>query len=188
MSREVLVSPIMELAFPKVSRPDTFGEKADGKFKTLAKITGNAAAEKFKAKLEALAKEALPKTKKPKMPFWTNDDGDEFLRASSKYRPLVQDAKGNDIPPKSVEDLRIGGGTRARLQLALNPFDGRLSLYLNGLQIAELKQYEQKGAKRLEALDDEDDGYVYDGPSADEAKEDDKAEGKKGEEGDEFDL
>lgn len=175
MSREVLTSPVLELAYPKVSRPDTFGEKADGKFKTLAKITGNPAAEKFKALLEAKAKELLPKTKKPKMPFWTNEDGDTFFRASSKYRPLVQDAQGNDIPPKSVEAMRIGAGTKGRLLIALNPFDGRLSLYLNGLQIVELKQYEQKG-KGFDAVEGEG-GYVYDGPAADETTEE-KSEDK----------
>lgn len=178
MSREILTSPVLELAFPKISRPDTFGEKADGKFKTLAKLTGSKAGEAFKKRIEDKAKELLPKTKKPKLPFWTNDDGDTFLRASSKYRPLVQDAKGNDIPPKSVEAMKIGGGTTGRLQIALNPFDGRLSLYLNGLQIVSLKQYESKGAKGFSEV--EGDGYVYDGPAADEAddKSDDKSDDK----------
>lgn len=158
--RENIVTGVVELAYCKISKPDTYGEKADGKFKTLVKISGSADGAALKKVITDKAAELLPKTKKPKLPFWTNDEGVEFLRASSKYRPLVQDAKGNDIAPKSVEGLQIGGGTQARLRLGLNPFDGRLSLYLNAVQIVKLEQYESRGSG-FGAMEGVEDGFTF---------------------------
>jgi hypothetical protein len=164
--RETLTSPVLELVYPKISKADTYGDKADGKFKTLAKLTGSPNGEQFKKVIEAKAKELMPKVKKPKLPFWTNDEGEVFLRASSKYRPLVQDAQANEVPPESVENLNIGGGTRARLKLGVNIFEGRLSLYLNGVQIAKLVQFVPKASGFGDAIEDEGEGFTFEKPLA----------------------
>jgi hypothetical protein len=180
--RESITSPVLELVYPKISKADTYGDKADGKFKTLAKLSGSPAGEKFKSAIEAKAKELMPKVKKPKLPFWVNDEGEVFLRASSKYRPLVQDAQANEVPPESVENLNIGGGTRAKLKLGVNVFEGRLSLYLNAVQIAKLVQFVPKASGFDDAIEDDEggDGFTFDKAAASEetASEEDGGEGE----------
>lgn len=175
---EQYITATVTLVYPKVSTPDTYGPKADGKFKTDFRIEGDTGA-KIVADLKAKAKALMPDVKKPKYPWRKvtdkedNETGEVLCRASSKFQPMVTDAKGQEIPVTRVADMRIGAGTVAKVALGLNPYDGRLSLYLNGLQIIKLVQYEVRGKPEFK----EEEGFSYDGPM-DEKPEAEKAKAK----------
>lgn len=74
---------------------------------------------------------------------WKKDkkDGSLSLVATSgaKYRPPVFDAKNRKVDPGVV----IGGGSKIRLDVSVNPYDGfggGINLYINAVQLLELKQ------------------------------------------------
>jgi hypothetical protein len=90
---------------------------------------------------------------------WKKDKktGELHLEATSgeKYRPPVFDAKNNKVPSKVI----IGGGSRIRLDVTVNPytgFGGGINLYINAVKLLELKQREQN---RFE----EEEGFAYTG-------------------------
>src|SRR5262249_55431290 len=148
-----------EFIYPKITRPDTYGPKADGRFKTQFQYRdadgsyNEEKTKKLQAWLKAQAKALSPKTAKPKMPWKLDEDtGEITFRAGSKYRPLVVDGKNNKLP----EDLAIGGGSRGRIMVAPNFYDGRLSLYLNEVQVTKFVEYQRKErTSTFEADDDE---------------------------------
>lgn len=106
------------------------------------------------------------------MPWKTdkkNKDITLFAFSGEKYKPPVFDAKNNKLP----ETVIVGGGSKVRISVTVNPFDGfggGVSLYLNAVQVLELKQSEYGKSDFEEA-----EGFSYTGP----------AEGEK--EGAEFD-
>lgn len=155
--------------YPKISKPDTYGPKADGKYKTNFTFADPKKTEALKTHLKAKAKELLPKVKPStiKYPWKTNEEtGETSFRAASKFQPAVFDAKNNHIPV----DVLIGGGTKMNLTLAYNGYDDRLSLYLNEVQIIALVEYKPKSREEYESSFEATDGYVYEGGSeADEA-------------------
>jgi hypothetical protein len=159
--RETIKTPVVTLVYPKITRPDTYGEYADGKFKTSFTIDDPAKAKAFKEKLTAMAKAALPSVKKPKMPWKTDEDSGEitFRSTGSQYRPAVFDGKNNPIP----ESVGISGGTKARLMISLNPFKDRMSFYVAQVQVKELVEYQRGESKSAFAEDD--DAYEFDGAS-----------------------
>jgi hypothetical protein len=91
---------------------------------------------------------------------WKTDkkDGTVYLKAQTgeDFRPIVQDAKCNDIPL----GVKIGGGSKGRLMITLDYYDGfggGCTAYLNGVQIAKLVEYKAGG--QFDAID----GYEYEG-------------------------
>jgi hypothetical protein len=95
---------------------------------------------------------------------WKKDKktGELHLEATSgeKYRPPVFDAKGNKVPAKVV----IGGGSTLKLDVTVNPytgFGGGINLYINSVQLLDLKQ---RDANRFE----EEEGFTYNGDDADD--------------------
>jgi hypothetical protein len=74
---------------------------------------------------------------------WKKDkkDGSVTLVATSgeKYRPPVFDAKNREVPASVV----IGGGSKIRLDVTVNAYEGfggGINLYINAVQLLELKQ------------------------------------------------
>lgn len=96
--------------------------------------------------------------------------GKLHLEATSgeDYPPPFFDAKGNEIPRSKV---KIGGGSVIKLDVTVNPytgFGGGINLYINSVQIIELKQ---RSTNRFEA---EEGGFVY----SEDATTDDEADTK----------
>jgi hypothetical protein len=83
--------------------------------------------------------------------------GKLFLEATSgeDYPPPFYDAKGNEVPRSKV---KIGGGSIIKVDVTVNPytgFGGGINLYINSVQIIELKQ---RSTNRFEA---EEGGFVF---------------------------
>src|SRR5262249_28274492 len=90
---------------------------------------------------------------------------EEFFKASSKRKPLLQDAKANDLPPSEAP----GAGSKARLHVVLEyykmgPTHG-ITAYLQGVQVVEMVS---RGFKT--SFGELEGGYVYEG-SEDETRE-----------------
>lgn len=152
------MTPVGVAIYPKISSPDTYGPKADGKYKTDIGFTREALAP-FQKKVEALVKEEYPKLK-VKWNTKDQEDGTVSIRASSKYQPAIFDSRNQDVAPDSV---KIGGGSRLRLVVGVNMYDANktnvtVSFYLNQVQIVDLKEY-QRGPQQS-AFDEVDEGYT----------------------------
>lgn len=158
--------------YPKISKPDTFGPKADGKYKTDIKFADPKRAAAFKAALIKKADELMPAATKLvkgkqvkiartlKYPFKTNEEtGETTFRLASKFQPTVFDAKNNSVP---VEVL-IGGGTEMNVVGAFNAYDGRLSMYLNSVQIIKLERYVPKAREDYDSPFENTDGFTFEG-------------------------
>ena len=95
---------------------------------------------------------------------WKKDKktGELTLEATSgeKYRPPVFDAKNRRVPANVI----IGGGSTIKLDVTVNPyrgFGGGINLYINSVQLLDLKQ---RDGNRFE----ETEGFTY-GDDKDEA-------------------
>jgi hypothetical protein len=98
---------------------------------------------------------------------WKKDrkTGELTLQATSgeKYRPPVFDAKNRKVPGRII----IGGGSTIKLDVTVNPytgFGGGISLYINSVQLLDLKQ---RDGNRFE----ETEGFTYGGDDEDEAED-----------------
>jgi hypothetical protein len=160
--------------YPKISKPDTYGPKADGKYKTNFAFPDKKREEAFKAALKKKAKELMPKVNSIKYPWKTNEDtGETSFRSGSKYQPLVFDAKNNALPA----DVLIGGGTKMNLVCAFNAYDGRLSLYLNAVQVIDLVRYTPKAREDFDSPFAATEGFEFEGGSDEEGSTEGDAEG-----------
>lgn len=160
--------------WPKLDEVDVYKPKKGPevrKYRTNAKAAPGHEA-KFKAMYDMIVKYAsdhLPDVDEPQLPFKPEKDKDKketgvlLLSATSgeKYRPPVFDAKNRKVP----EDVKIGGGSRIRLDLALNTYEdkngGGVNLYINGVQLLDLVE---KGVGKSNF--DEADGYEFDGETS----------------------
>lgn len=130
MAKITFVSPIGTARYPHITTPDMTGQYADGKFKTKLVVPKKDAAPLVEH-LKAVAKEH----KVAKLPF-TEEDGDIVFSIKSKFKPLVFDAKNQEV--KKV-DLRVGGGSRLRVAGIVYPYDKGLSLQMKQVQVLELQ-------------------------------------------------
>ncbi len=155
------VTPIGTAVYPKISKPDTTGKYADGKFKTDVDFGEHTDA--LIAKMEAAAKEwGVPANLPVKIELdkEKNPTGRKLLKFKSKFRPAIFDAKKNAIP----EGVNIGGGSELRIDATLFPYTegrGGVSLRLGPVQIAKL--VEGDSAANFGELD----GFEYDDGGAD---------------------
>jgi hypothetical protein len=83
--------------------------------------------------------------------------GKLHLEATSgaDYPPPFFDAKGNEVPRSKV---KIGGGSIIKVDVTVNPytgFGGGINLYINSVQVIELKQ---RSTNRFEV---EEGGFVF---------------------------
>jgi len=93
---------------------------------------------------------------------WKKDKktGELTLEATSgeKYRPPVFDAKNRKVPAKVI----IGGGSTIKLDVTVNPytvFGSGINLYINSVQLLDLKQRDGNRFEETEGFtcgDDED--------------------------------
>jgi hypothetical protein len=97
---------------------------------------------------------------------WKKDrkTGELTLQATSdeKYRPPVFDARNRKVPEKII----IGGGSTIKLDVTVNAytgFGGGINLYINSVQLLDLKQ---RDTNRFE----ETEGFTY-GGDEDEAED-----------------
>lgn len=97
---------------------------------------------------------------------WKKDKktGKLHLQATSgeDYPPPFVDAKGNEVPRSKV---KIGGGSVLKLGVSVNGytgFGGGINLYINFVQIIELK----KSARTIQVEAEE--GFTYDGDASDD--------------------
>ena len=130
MAKITFVSPIGTARYPHITTPDSTGQYADGKFKTKLVVPKKDAATLVEH-LKAVAKEH----RVSKLPF-TEEVGDVVFSIKSKFKPLVFDAKNNEV--KKV-DLRVGGGSKLRVAGIVYPYDKGLSLQMKQVQIIDLQ-------------------------------------------------
>jgi hypothetical protein len=114
--------------YPKISKPDTEGKYADGRFKTDMILEG-AALEHADAAAKAAAAKFWPKAETVTLPVKDfkrkNKDTGEVtidgrgLVATTKRRPAVFDAKKTKLP----EGVEIGGGSEIRISGYFFPWD-----------------------------------------------------------------
>lgn len=123
------ITPWLTARYPKISKPDTEGKFADGKFKTDG-ILEEADVEKARADLYAAGKKLWPNVPEdelrlPLKEFFDGRKDEEKTSAGwglvlkSQYRPAVFDAKKKKLPDGVV----IGGGTIFRVASAIFPWE-----------------------------------------------------------------
>jgi len=86
-----------------------------------------------------------------------NGDITLFAFSGEKFKPPVFDAKNRRLPDSVV----VGGGSKVRIGVTVNPFDGfggGVNLYLNAVQVLDLKQSEAGKSTFEEA-----EGFAYTG-------------------------
>jgi hypothetical protein len=122
------VTPWFTARYPKISKPDTEGKFADGKFKTDG-ILDEDDIEAVRKALTAAGKQFFPSVDEdeirlPLKEFFNGRKDEEKTSAGwgitlkSQYRPAVFDAKKKKLPEGSV----IGGGSELRVASAIFPW------------------------------------------------------------------
>jgi hypothetical protein len=101
---------------------------------------------------------------------WKKDKktGGLTLEATSDDRPPVFDATNRKVPAKVI----IGAGSTIKLDVTVNPytgFGGGINLYINSVQLLDLKQ---RDANRFEKTE----GFTYGGDDDDGDDDDDEDE------------
>lgn len=182
------VTPWFVARFPKISKPDTKGKYADGKFKTDGLLVDDdyAAVEKV---LKDAGKKFWPDADVVTLPLKTFYDNAENKKAKkaagkgitlkSKYRPAVFDSKKKKLP----ENVAIGGGSVIRVASAIFPWSKTdkvkvkdpktgevtieegteygVSLRLGDIQVRKLVEFQAQGDGS--AFDEDDEGFTYEG-------------------------
>lgn len=125
----IITTPYGIANYPHISRPDTEGKFADGKYKTKLNLTKEAMA-KFKADFTK-AVGSIPKGYK--VP-WGEKDGQEYVIAKSQYQPKIELVDG----ARMEEDQYVGGGSTIKLAVEIYDYDKGYSLRLKGVKVKEL--------------------------------------------------
>lgn len=186
------VTPWFTARYPKISKPDTEGKYADGKFKTdgLLEDADYVAVEK---KLTEAGKKFFPNADVVSLPMKTFYKNAEDKKAKknpegrgivlkSKYRSAVFDGSKKKLP----EGVAIGSGSILRVASAIFPWskttkmkvkdkDGNttiedsteygVGLRLGDIQVRKLVEFQSQGDGA--AFDEDADGFTYDGEGAD---------------------
>jgi hypothetical protein len=112
--------------------------------------------------LKSVAEEAGDAVGKNANSPWQKSKKDGSLTllafAGENRKPPLFDAKNKRLPANVVP----GGGSKVRLDVTANPYDGfggGINIYLNAVQVLELKQYGSNGESRF----DETEGFEHDG-------------------------
>ena len=163
MAKEIqIVTPAGIAVWPKLTKPDVYGEYADSKYKTELELSVTGLTT-VKAQIKEAMKSMSFKVKDPRLPFKVGKDGIERLVAKSKFLPTIFDAKKNKIldgktaTVAEAEELNIGGGSIIRIGGTLFPYDKGVSLQLNTVQLITLVAG-QGGPRSADGFDEED-GY-----------------------------
>ncbi len=159
------VTPVGTARYPKLSKPDTTGQYADGKYKTDL-VFDEVGMSSMMKMLNEFAAKTLPDVKNPKLPVGTSKDGAttyiKFKGGLDKEtglgrKPSIMDAKRNPIPA----DVIIGAGSKLKLagsmaDYANGPNKG-VTIYLEHVQVLELVEgSDVDGANRF----NDEDGFT----------------------------
>ena len=174
-----VVTPRGVAMYPWLNKPDTKFD-ADGVYKMSLRVSAEDAGklqdtitktftDEFGAK--KLAKANFPF--KPALDDDGNETGEVVFSFKSKMQPKLYDAKGGLI--KNPGDLKVGGGTIAKVNCAMAPYDKGINtgvvLYLNGVQIIELVEFGGKSS----AFGEEDGSFVSDSLASTADEDEDNA-------------
>lgn len=167
--------------YPKLIKPDTKFD-AEGVFKTGLKMSREAA-----QPLVDLAKECFTDEYGPKklstaqMPFKDVEGEEDSVEVSlkTKERPKFFDRRGSPI--KNVDALKLGGGSTLKIKGAMKAYTsgGKMgvSLYINEVQIIDLKEFGGSSFTEEEGSFDADDDTPSTGrsepPAFDDASDED---------------
>jgi hypothetical protein len=185
------LTPWFTARYPKISKPDTEGTYADGKFKTDGVIEDDDVYETAEAKLKEAAAQLWPdvdidEVQLPLKTFYKNKEAKEAgesdgrgIVLKSKYRPAVFDTKKKKLP----EGVSVGGGSVLRVASSIFPYTstekvkvkdpktGKVSietttlhgigLRLGDIQVRELMQ--GGGSGDGSAFDEVEEGFEYEG-------------------------
>lgn len=176
MAKTTVILPKGVAEFPKLNEIDVYQPKTpSGKNNGPEKrryITGVKFNDEDHRKVDAYLKKQLKANGLPenaKLPWKKNKkDGSMSLQMTSgeDYPPPFVDAAGNEVPRNKV---KIGGGSIIKPDVTVNPYEGfggGINLYINQIQIIELK------TRVLNKFEAEEGGYVFNGGDADETTED----------------
>lgn len=126
-----IATPFGVAIYPHVTKPDTVGKFADGKYKLQIEVSKEDLA-KFKADFTAKVGTLQKGHKLP----WREKDGKLIITAKSKYAPLVLDTKKQ---PLELEDGEyLSGGSVVRALVEIGTYTGGYNLYLKKVQVKEL--------------------------------------------------
>ncbi len=185
------VTPWITARFPKISKPDTEGKYADGKFKTEA-VVDDADYDAVEKKLNDAAKTFWPNADVVSLPlktFYKNADDKKAkkdpvgrgLILKSKRRPAVFDSKKKKLP----EGVSVGGGSVIRVASAIFAWSKTtkmkvkdaeggvtmedvteygVGLRLGDTQVRKLVEFQAQGDGS--AFDEDEGGFEYDGEGA----------------------
>lgn len=182
--------PWFTARFPKISKPDTEGKYADGKFKTDGVFLDDATLKEVEKTLREAGKKFWPNADEVQIPvknFYANKEDKKAKKVQargitlkSKRRPAVFDC---GKPRKKLpESVIIGGGSIIRVAAAMAPWtktekmkvkgaDGSMTeeeteifgvtLYMNDVQVKKLVA--PSGSGTGEAFTDDEEGFTYEG-------------------------
>jgi hypothetical protein len=176
MAKVSVILPKGTAVFPKLNEIDVYQPKTpSGKNNGPEKrryITNVKFSDEDHRKVDGYLKKQLKANGLPetaKLP-WKKDkkDGSLSLQMTSgeDYPPPFVDAAGNEVPRNKV---KIGGGSIIKPDVSINAYDGfggGINLYINQIQIIELK------TRVLNKFEAEAGGYTYNGGDADATTED----------------
>ena len=160
--RTYVKTPVVTLGYTHLNRPDQRYKKYSAQAIVPAEVLAD-----FTAEVDTFAEDNFtPKVLKAKefrKGYKVNEDGTITINARSSYAVDVVDIKGRPI---SLDNVRVGGGTVARLNVELAASNGDkpgISLYLKGVQIVKLKEYSAGGFDDLSGdYADDEEAYVAD--------------------------
>jgi len=150
------VTPLGRARFPKLDKQDMYEGKEVG-YK-LGIVFEGEALKKVQAEVEkAIAAltggSGLKKGKKTPLREDEKNDTTYFEAKSYKLVPLV----GAKASQKLPAGTKVGGGSLVRAEVSLSIGNGHLVAYMNGVQVAELKQGGGSGFDDLDGFDDQPD-------------------------------
>lgn len=144
--KERFITPAGIAVWPKLDVPDVYQPlDKQGKPKGAAKTQyiirvkfSDADLAKVTAYVEKKTEELSPGGKNSPL-VKDKKTGEITLKATSgaKYRPACWDSKNKRIP----DDVRVGGGSKVKLDLTVNAYDGfggGINFYINAVQVLEL--------------------------------------------------
>lgn len=145
MAKSLFISPIGIASWPHLVKPDTEGKFAKGKYATKL-VLGPKEAEPFVALIDKVAKELGASPKVPYKPETIKQQdgtkkpsGNMEFSFSSKFAPVIMDAKNHPINIKNLEaDFNIGSGSKIRLAGEFFKYDTGLSMQMKQVQVVEL--------------------------------------------------
>lgn len=198
------VSGIGTFVYPKIVKPDTKGQFANGKYKTDFVLKDKKAADELFKTVVAAAKElvgeeftekyasGLPVKKNKAGKMIRDEDGNIVFKFSSAKKPMIVDAKRKKLP----DGVDVRGGSQGRISYTLTNYDDGISLWLDAVQIVDLvagspgaKAFDETDGFDSSELDPED--YAFESDEEDKPPFDDAAddEADSADEGkDKFDL